>query len=180
MTDVNLENGLSIKLNTCVGNVDRCSHKKLVGWFLIDGEPDVQGLVLQVNGVNTPRIPKTINRQDVSDLYGSEVACGFEFDLKFIADDAWVELTVVHQASGYEFDNKVSSYYGKLEKYRATLEQLVFPEYYRNRYTLPNLSNTEIVDHYLSTGIYRNFDPNPGSLLHSMQTGMGITWMDRI
>jgi len=167
-----------------VGSLDSCRGRTLRGWILTDDNDAVSKIRLTVNGEVLPDEPDIEERPDVVEVHGGNLLCGFYFDLSELELEPLCEIGAVHTESNYDFKGFVFQYHAIKAKYLDVLEMLVMPEFYRSKYTLPDLSNNEIIDHYLNQGIHKNFDPNPwfdsefyiarhGDLLD--ETGIAIT-----
>ncbi len=144
-----------------VGSLDACSGKTLRGWFQSDDENAIEKIRLLVDGEILETEPTFEDRPDVVEVHGGKLSCGFLFDLSDIEFLSVSEIGVLHTESHYDFNGRTFKYHTVKEKYLDVLKALVMPEYYRSRYTLFELSDDEIIDHYISKGIYKNFDPNP-------------------
>ena len=145
----------------CFGSLDSCSGGVLRGWFLSDDENAVNDVRLTVDGDVLPFVPVIEERPDVVEVHGGNLLCGFHFDLTELELRSIRKVGVVQSELQYDFKGKTFKYYALKDKYQGVLELMVMPEFYRSRYTLQDLSNDEIIDHYLNIGIYKNFDPNP-------------------
>jgi len=144
-----------------IGSLDACQGGILRGWFLSEYESAINEVRLEVDGDVLEYLPEIEDRPDVVEVHGGHLACGFKFDLSQIDIPTITEIGVLHIESGYDFSGKKYNYYAIKEKYLSVLQDLVMPEYYRSTYTLFEMNDENIIDHYLNIGIYKNFDPNP-------------------
>ncbi len=144
-----------------VGSLDSCGGNTLRGWFRSDAENALENIRLLVDGEIHEIEPTIEDRPDVVEIHGGKLSCGFLFDLSDIDFLPVSEIGVLHTDSKYNFNGRLFKYYSIKEEYSDVLKALVMPEYYRSRYTLSELSDDEIINHYISKGIYKNYDPNP-------------------
>jgi len=167
-----------------VGSLDSCRGGILRGWILSDDKNAVKRIRLTVDGEVLTNKPTIEERPDVVEVHGGNLKCGFHFDLNELELSAICDIGAVHTESNYDFKGSTFKYHTLIENYLGVLELLVYPEYYRSRYTLTELNDEETIDHYLNIGIFKNFDPNPwfdssfyinryGDLLD--ETGIAIT-----
>lgn len=149
---------------TVRGNIDGIFHHFLTGWCLSPNSREPIQLTLSVNGV--PRTTATANlaRPDVGQGLGTGHHSGFSFDLSEIAKDIGdcpAELTVTHDATGYNFNGRVVHYCQGASKHFELIREIFNPEFYRCRYSRCQLSNDEALQHFLTYGLCHDHDPNP-------------------
>ena len=144
-----------------LGSLDACAGGILRGWFLSDDEDAINKVRLRVNGEILEHEPEREDRSDVVEIHGGHLSCGFKFDLSQIDFPPIAQIGVIHIDSDYDFNSSIYNYYGIKEKYLDTLKALVLPEYNRSTYTLFELDDEKIIDHYLTKGCLLYTSPSP-------------------
>lgn len=144
-----------------IGNIDGVFGASLAGWFYCEADSDESTLTLFVDGVESNTVKVNESRPDVSENLGFGGNSGFTFDLSSIEIDGVVELSVKHRKSGYDFFSQSFNYSSDVHPLKMQIAEILFPQYYRAKYGLASLNNEDVLHHYMSEGIYSDFNPNP-------------------
>jgi len=142
------------------GRIETISHNRLRGWFYAPDVIDTE-IVLTVNGEYKETTLPTIRRPVIQSKLKTGENCGFEFNLKHLDRNRINVITVYESVTGYNFNTERLKYCPLIEGFTDTLKEIFFPEYYRHRHQLENMSNDEAFRHYVEIGVYEDYNPNP-------------------
>ena len=135
---------------------------KIFGWYKsTEKNTHANEIVLFVNGMefDTTIANKSCNVRTGKDVNSHSLA--FEFDVSDLPKNTVHKFELVHKHTQYTFEKRVIYFCALVNKFRAELRDVFFPEFYKNKQKLWGYSNREAFNHFASVGLYLDYPPNP-------------------
>lgn len=151
---------LNDPINGVKGKVEHISSRKIRGWIYAPGGMETE-IILWMNGERMDATKPAIRRPIIQSKLKAEVHCGFEFQMPQIDRNRVSTFKIQDAVTGYSFNVDIHRFCPLVEKFTDELKKIFFAEFYRYRYELNGMSNSEAFRHYVQCGIYDDFDPNP-------------------
>lgn len=144
------------------GDVYNVRAGKILGWYKSTNDSSSPNeIVLQINGSEqtTTIVNKACTVRNGKDNETHPLA--FEFDISHLPKCEVYKFTFFNKKTGYTFDDREIHFCSLVNKFRAEIREIFFPEYYKNTQKLWGYTNREAFNHYISVGLYHDLPPNP-------------------
>lgn len=145
------------------GRIESIYSAGIRGWVYVENDEHAE-IHATVNDKTLARGYTNVDRPGLQKRLGSRTCCGFDIpfsNLDSLHPEKINHIKITEVNSGFTFDRETHVYCPLVRKNSHTLRDMLLSGYYRKKYSLEDLSKAQIESHYLQTGIYLDYDPNP-------------------